>query len=106
MTMTTTAIAAAQVHITAAADGIFNSGLDMAYLAEGLMAAFALVAGTMATISKSTKEGAGTALGNQMMVIVLSVVIFLSSGLAALITHEMEHHGIHNTRHVPNPYGQ
>lgn len=106
MIMTTMAVSAAQVHIEAAADGIFSSGVDMAYVALGLMAVFSLVAGTAATISKASKEGAGTALGHQMMVIVLSVVVFLSSGMAALAVHEMEHHGIRNTHRVPNPYGQ
>jgi hypothetical protein len=89
-----------------AAGSMFSSGVDIAYMAEGLLAAVSLVVGTMATLGKASKEGAGAGLTHQILVIALSVVIFLSSGFAALMTHELQSHGVTNRVNVPNPYGQ
>ena len=75
-------------------------------MVEGLLAAVSLATGTFHTVGKSTKEGAGSALTHQVAVIALSVVIFLSAGIAAIVTHELQSHGVHNTVNVPNPYGQ
>jgi len=93
-----------QAQILAA--GLFSSGTDIAYMLEGLLAAVSLVVGTMATLGKASKEGAGAGLTHQILVIALSVTIFLSSGFAALMTHELQSHGVHNVVNVPNPYGQ
>jgi hypothetical protein len=91
-------------HVQAA--GLFTSGTSMAYLLEGLLAAVALVVGTVATLGKASKEGAGAGMTHQFLVIGLSVTIFLSAGIAALITHEFQSHGITNHVNVPNPWGQ
>lgn len=107
MNTASTLLTAAGPHVhTLAASGLFSSGTEVAYMIEGLLAAVALVTGTAGTIGKSHKEGAGSALTNQVVVIALSVTIFLSSGIAAIITHEMASHGVTNHVHVPNPYGQ
>ncbi len=101
-----TEIVGATNHVQVLADGLFTSGTSIAYMLEGLLAAVALVVGTMATLGKAHKEGAGSALTNQFLVIGLSVTIFLSAGIAAVITHEFQSHGIRNAVNVPNPYGQ
>lgn len=88
------------------AAGLFTSGTSMAYMLEGLLAAVALVVGTVATLGKASKEGAGAGMTHQFLVIGLSVTIFLSAGIAALITHEFQSHGIVNHVNVPNPWGQ
>lgn len=87
-------------------NSIFTSGTSIAYLIEGLLAAVALVVGTFATLGKAGKEGAGSGITHQFLVIGLSVTIFLSAGIAAVVTHTFESHGIHNGVNVPNPYGQ
>ncbi len=87
-------------------NSIFTSGTSIAYLLEGLLAAIALVVGTVATLGKASKEGAGAGMTHQFLVIGLSVTIFLSAGIAAAVTHTMESHGIRNGVNVPNPYGQ
>jgi hypothetical protein len=94
----------AQVRVLA--DSLFTSGTSIAYMIEGLLAAVALVVGTVATLGKAGKEGAGSGITHQFMVIGLSVTIFLSAGIAATITHSFESHGITNGVNVPNPYGQ
>ena len=99
-------IAAAAPHAQIVAAGLFSSGTEVAYMAEGLLAVVSLVVGTMATLGKASKEGAGAAITHQMLVIVLSALIFLSSGGAALVTHELQSHGVTNHVHVPDPYGQ
>jgi hypothetical protein len=88
------------------AGGLFTSGTSIAYMIEGLLAAVALVAGTMTTLSKTSKEGAGAGMTHQFLVIGLAVTIFLSAGIAALITREMQSHGVTNHVSVPNPWGQ
>jgi hypothetical protein len=87
-------------------NNIFSSGTSIAYTIEGLLAAVALVVGTMATLGKAGKEGAGAGITHQFLVIGLSATIFLSAGLAAMVTHTFENHGVRNTVNVPNPYGQ
>jgi hypothetical protein len=87
-------------------NSFFTSGTSIAYLIEGLLAAVALVVGTFATLGKAGKEGAGSGITHQFLVIGLSVTIFLSAGFAAVITHTFESHGIKNQVSVPNPYGQ
>ena len=107
MTIATAIITSAAPHAQIVAAGtMFSSGVDIAYMAEGLLAAVSLVVGTMATLGKASKEGAGAGLTHQILVIALSVVIFLSSGFAALMTHELQSHGVTNRVNVPNPYGQ
>jgi hypothetical protein len=93
-------------HTQLLADGLFTSATSIAYLIEGLLAAVALVTGTMATLGKTSKEGAGAGMTHQFLVIGLSVTIFLSAGIAALITHEFQSHGVSNHVNVPNPWGQ
>ncbi|WP_071286303.1 hypothetical protein [Mycolicibacterium llatzerense] len=88
------------------ADGLFTAGTSMAYLVEGLLAAIALVVGTVATLGKAGREGAGAGMTHQFLVIALSVTIFLSAGIAALFTHEFASHGVSNRVNVPNPFGQ
>jgi hypothetical protein len=97
---------AATAHVQYRADSIFTSGTSIAYVIEGLLAAVALVVGTVATLGKASKEGAGSGMTHQFLVIGLAVTIFLSAGIAAVITHTFESHGIRNTVNVPNPWGQ
>jgi hypothetical protein len=97
---------AATMHVQVRAAGLFTSGTSMAYMLEGLLAAVALVVGTVATLGKASKEGAGAGMTHQFLVIGLSVTIFLSAGIAALITHEFQSHGVTNHVNVPNPWGQ
>jgi hypothetical protein len=97
---------AATTHIQVRAAGLFTSGTSMAYMLEGLLAAVALVVGTVATLEKASKEGAGAGMTHQFLVIGLSGTIFLSAGIAALITHEFQSHGITNHANVLNPWGQ
>lgn len=97
---------AATAHVQFRADGLFSSGTSIAYMLEGLLAVVALVVGTMATLGKASKEGAGAGMTHQFLVIGLSVTIFLSAGIAAVITHEFQSHGVTNHVNVPNPYGQ
>lgn len=85
---------------------LFTTGTLIAYMIEGLLAAVALVVGTVATVGKAGKEGAGTGITHQFLVVGLSVTIFLSAGIAAVITHSVESYGIRNSVNVPNPYGQ
>jgi hypothetical protein len=94
----------AQVHVLA--DGLFTSGTSIAYMIEGLLAAVAIVVGTVATLGKASKEGAGSGITHQFLVIGLSVTIFLSAGIAAVITHSFQSYGVTNHVNVPNPYGQ
>lgn len=93
-------------HAQILAAGLFTSGTSLAYMLEGLLAAAALVVGTVATLGKASKEGAGAGMTHQFLVIGLSVTIFLSAGIAALFTHEFQSHGVSNHVNVPNPYGQ
>lgn len=97
---------AATTHVQLRADGLFTSGTSIAYMLEGLLAAVALVVGTVATLGKASKEGAGAGMTHQLLVIGLAVTIFLSAGIAALITHEFQSHGVSNHVNVPNPWGQ
>ncbi|KPN44613.1 hypothetical protein AN933_29905 [Mycobacterium intracellulare subsp. chimaera] len=96
----------AAAHGQLRAEGLFTSGTSMAYMLEGLLAAVALVVGTVATLGKASKEGAGAGMTHQFLVIGLAVTIFLSAGIAALVTHEFQSHGVSNHVHVPNPWGQ
>jgi len=98
--------AAAAGHLQVRAEGLFTSGTSLAYMLEGLLAAVSLVVGTVTTLSKAGKEGAGAGMTHQFLVIGLSVTIFLSAGIAALITHEFQSHGVTNHVTVPNPWGQ
>ena len=82
------------------------SGTSMAYVLEGLLAAVALVVGTVATLGKASKEGAGAGMTHQFLVIGLAVTIFLSAGIAAVVTREFQSHGVANHVNVPNPWGQ
>ncbi|MBV8863306.1 MAG: hypothetical protein JO259_15825 [Mycobacterium sp.] len=91
--------------ILAAAD-LFTTGTSLAYSVEGFLAVLALVMGSVATIHKHGREGAGAGITSQIGTIVLAVLIFLSSGIAAVVTHEFNNHGIRNSVHVPNPWGQ
>jgi len=93
----------ARTHLLA--NGLFTSGTAIAYMIEALLAAVALVAGTMSTLGKTSKEGAGAGMTHQFLVIALSVTIFLSAGIAALITHELQSHGVSNHVNVPDPFG-
>lgn len=93
-------------HAQLLAEGLFTSGTSLAYMLEGLLAAVSLVVGTVATLGKAGKEGAGAGMTHQFLVIGLSVTIFLSAGIAALITHEFQSHGVSNHVNVPNPWGQ
>lgn len=95
--MSTTALAAA---------GIFTSGTDLAFATIGFLAAIALVIGTVSAIRTHVREGAGSGITAQIGTIVFSVLILLSVGIAAMVTHEFNNHGIRNTVRVDSPWGQ
>jgi hypothetical protein len=89
-----------------AAAGIFTSGTDLAFATIGFLAALALVIGTVSAIRTHAKEGAGSGITAQIGTIVFSVLILLSVGTAAMVTHEFNNHGIRNTVNVNSPWGQ
>jgi hypothetical protein len=89
-----------------AAAGLFTSGTDLAFATIGFLAALALVIGTASAIRTHAKEGAGSGITAQIGTIVFSVLILLSVGIAAMVTHEFNNHGIRNTVHVDSPWGQ
>jgi hypothetical protein len=89
-----------------AAGDLFTSGTSLAYSVEGFLAVMALVMGTVTAIRHHTREGVGSGITAQIGTIVFAVLIFLSSGIAAVVTHEFNSHGIRNSVHVPNPWGQ
>jgi hypothetical protein len=91
---------------TLAVSGLFTSGTTLLYSVEGFLAVVALVVGTVAAIGQHRKEGAGSGITAQMGVIVFAVMIFLSAGIAAAITHEFERNGLANPVTVPSPWGQ
>jgi hypothetical protein len=91
---------------TLAVGGLFNSGTTLLYSVEGFLAVVALVVGTVAAIGQHRKEGAGSGITAQMGVIVFAVMIFLSAGIAAAITHEFERNGLGNPVDVPSPWGR
>jgi len=85
---------------------LFSSGTSLAYSVEGFLAVLALVMGTVTAIRHHTRDGVGSGITSQIGAIVFAVLIFLSSGIAAVVTHEFTKHGIHNSVPVPNPWGQ
>jgi hypothetical protein len=89
-----------------AAGGLFSSGTDFAFSAIGFMAAIALVIGTASAIGKVKKEGAGAGITSQIGAIVFAVLVLLSVGICAMVTHEANNHGIRNTVRVDSPWGQ
>jgi hypothetical protein len=89
-----------------AANDLFSSGTSLAYSVEGFLAVLSLVMGTVTAIRQHTREGVGSGITSQIGTIVFAVLIFLSSGIAAVVTHEFNSHGIRNTVPVPNPWGQ
>ena len=89
-----------------AAGGIFSSGTNLAFSTIGFLAAIALVIGTVSAIRIRMKEGAGSAITEQIGTIVFAVIILLSVGIAAMVTREFNNHGIRNTVHVDSPWGQ
>jgi hypothetical protein len=93
-------------HTVLAAAGLFASGTDLAFATIGFLAALALVIGTASAIRTHAKEGAGSGITAQIGTIVFSVLILLSVGIAAMVTHEFNNHGIRNTVHVDSPWGQ
>jgi hypothetical protein len=91
---------------TLAVSGLFSSGTTLLYSVEAFLAVVALVVGTVAAIGQHRKEGAGSGITAQMGVIVFAVMIFLSAGIAAAITHEFERNGLGNPVSVPSPWGR
>lgn len=89
-----------------ASNELFSSGTSLAYSVEGFLAVLSLVMGTVTAIRQHTREGVGSGITSQIGAIVFAVLIFLSSGIAAVVTHEFNSHGIRNTVPVPNPWGQ
>jgi hypothetical protein len=89
-----------------AAAGIFTAGTDLAFATLGFLAAVALVTGAAAAIRTRLKEGTGAGITAEIGTIVFSVLILLSVGIAAMVTHEFNNHGIRNTVRVESPWGQ
>ena len=73
-----------------AAGGLFSSGTDLAFSAIGFMAAIALIIGTVSAIGKTRREGTGAGITSQFGAIVFAVLICLSVGIAAMVTHEFQ----------------
>ena len=103
--MTETIYAQTQTHIVAVS-GLFSSGTDLIWATMGFLGALALLMGTLSAIGKVKKEGTGAGITSQIGAIVFGVLVVLSSGIAAMITHEADNHGIRNTVHVDSPWGQ
>jgi hypothetical protein len=91
---------------TLAVGGLFASATELAFATIGFLAALALVIGTASAIHKQHREGAGSGITAQIGTIILSVLILLSVGIAAMVTREFNNHGIRNTVHVDSPWGQ
>ena len=89
-----------------AAGGIFSSATDLAFATIGFLAAVALVIGTVSAIRVRMKEGAGSAITEQIGTIIFAVIILLSVGIAAMVTREFNNHGIRNTVHIDSPWGR
>ena len=89
-----------------AAGGIFSSGTSLAFATIGFLAAVALVIGTVSAIRVRMKEGAGSAITEQIGTIIFAVIILLSVGIAAMVTREFNNHGIRNTVHIDSPWGR
>ncbi|MBV8928933.1 MAG: hypothetical protein JO152_07400 [Mycobacteriaceae bacterium] len=89
-----------------AAGSLFSSGTNLAFATIGFLAAVALVVGTVSAIRVRMKDGAGSAITEQIGTIIFAVIILLSIGIAAMVTHEFNNHGIRNTVHVDSPWGQ
>ena len=89
-----------------AAGGIFSSGTDLAFATIGFLAAVALVIGTVSAIRVRMKEGAGSAITEQIGTVIFAVIILLSVGIAAMVTREFNNHGIRNTVHIDSPWGR
>src|ERR1700716_213117 len=86
--------------------GVFTSGTNLAFATIGVLAAVALVIGTVSAIRTHAKEGAGSGITAQIGTIIFSVLILLSVGIAAMFTREFNNRGIRNTVHVDSPWGQ
>ena len=95
----------AQTNILAVG-GIFSSGTDLIWAAMGFLGAVALFMGTVSAIGKVKREGTGAGITAQIGAIVLGVLVVLSAGIAAMVTHEFNNHGIRNTVNVNSPWGQ
>ena len=89
-----------------AAGSIFRSGTDLVFATIGFLAAVALVIGTVSAIKARMERGAGSAITEQIGTIIFAVIILLSVGIAAMVTHEFNNHGIRNTVRVDSPWGQ
>ena len=91
---------------TLAVGGLFASGTDLIFATIGFLAAVALVVGTVSAIRTHARDGAGSGITAQIGTIVFAVLILLSVGIAAMVTHEFNNHGIRNTVRVDNPWGR
>jgi hypothetical protein len=89
-----------------AAGSIFSSGKELAFYAIGFLAVVALLVGTVHSIRVHSREGAGSGITAQIGTIIFAVLVALSVGIAALVTHEFNSHGIANTVNVDNPWGR
>lgn len=89
-----------------AATGLFSAGTDLAFTTIGFLAAISLVIGTVSAIRTHAKEGAGSGITAQIGTIIFSVLVLLSVGIAAMVTHEFNDHGIRNSVRVDSPWGQ
>ena len=88
-----------------AVQGLFNSGTDLGLTVLGFLGLIALVIGTVSAIGK-LREGSGTAITAEIGVIVFSVLILLSVGIAAVLTREANDAGIRNPVPVNSVWGQ
>jgi hypothetical protein len=75
-----------------AVGGLFSSGADLAFATIGFLATIALVVGSISAIANQHREGAGSAITAQISTIILSVLILLSVGIAAMVTREFNNH--------------
>jgi hypothetical protein len=89
-----------------AVGGLFSSATDLIWATMGFLGAAALLMGTLSAIGKVKKEGTGAGITSQLGAIVFGVLVVLSAGISAMVTHEANNHGIRNTVHVDSPWGQ
>jgi hypothetical protein len=85
--------------------GLFDSGTDLGLAVLGFLGLVALVFGSVAAVGK-LREGSGSAITQEIGVIVFSVLILMSVGIAAALTREANESGIRNPVPVDSVWAQ
>jgi hypothetical protein len=89
-----------------ASPGLFSTGTDIIWGAMGFLGALALLMGTMSAIGKVKREGTGAGITSQIGAIVFGVLVVFSAAGGALLSRELNNHGINNPVQVDSPWGR